>query len=495
MKRYPHAAGVLLLGMVVAQALATIQVYLSNVRLYRTLFAIGAAGYIPVPNQEIMRGLQHLGPAFYGGLFFTLTVGAGLALTTMAAIWLWDRVCFRNRYVSVLLCLIWGAFLVGVNLRGLSPMATAYFVAVPSVVIPAALWGMAARSKRELWRYRIIYFSPVPLLALLWLTQMDGHLFLDLRDHLLLSNRLGTEINDFYYAYTLYPAEAFKPLNQKILKAYCLENIEDRSVARSIESKLVNYDYLHVSMDSPADLTLCQRGASLVLKKGERTIIEVTLQAFFSNTGKLLREFSEQSDSHRFFRRCTFFSLLVGFPITLYVLLFSLCRAVSGLFMSMRTSCVCASAICLVIGMALFAVFSHSRVRSGEVRDVAAALESERWQERAATLKLIEKGGMEVGDFPAYRGMLKSPHIPVRYWLARALAVSRKPETYDDLLGFLDDPHPNVVSMAFYALGKRGEKSAIGLILHRIEASHHWYVQWYAYKALRRLGWKQTGLK
>jgi HEAT repeat protein len=91
--------------------------------------------------------------------------------------------------------------------------------------------------------------------------------------------------------------------------------------------------------------------------------------------------------------------------------------------------------------------------------------------------------------------MLKSPHIPVRYWLARALAVSRKPETYDDLLSFLDDPHPNVVSMAFYALGKRGDRSAIGLILHRIETSRHWYVQWYAYKALRRLGWKQTASK
>jgi hypothetical protein len=495
MKRYPHAAGVLLLGLVVAQAVATIQVYLSNVRLCRTLFAIRDAGYLPVPNQEIMRGLQHLGPAFYGGLFFTFTVGAGLALTAMAAVWLWDRVCVRNRYVSVVLCLIWAALLVGVNLRGLSPIATVYFVTVPGVVILATLWWMPARCKGERGRYGIIPVIPVPLLALLWVTQMDGYLFLDLRDHLLLSNRLGTEISDFYYRYTLYPAEAFKALNQKTLKAYSLEDIEDDSMAGSIESKLVHYDYLRVSTGSPADLTLCQRGAFLVLKRGERAIIEVTPQAFFSNTGKLLREFSEEVDTHRFFRRCTFFSLLAGFPIALYVLLFSLCRAVCGLFMSIRTSCVCASAMCLVIGIALFAVFSHSRVRSGEVRDVGEALESRRWQERAATLRLMEKGGMEASDFQAYRDMLKSPHIPVRYWLARSLAVSRKPETYDDLLSFLDDPHPNVVSMAFYALGKRGDRSAIGLILHRIETSRHWYVQWYAYKALRRLGWKQTASK
>jgi len=109
-------------------------------------------------------------------------------------------------------------------------------------------------------------------------------------------------------------------------------------------------------------------------------------------------------------------------------------------------------------------------------------------------LKLIEKQGMEVSDFKAYRSMLASPHIAVRYWLARSLGVSRKPETYEDLLGLLDDPHPNVVSMAFYALGRRGNTRAISIILDNIDTSDHWYSQWYAYRALRRLGWKQTGL-
>jgi len=134
-------------------------------------------------------------------------------------------------------------------------------------------------------------------------------------------------------------------------------------------------------------------------------------------------------------------------------------------------------------------------VKSAEIGDVASALESRRWQERVAALKLVEKGGKEAGDFRAYRSIIKSTRIPVRYWLARSLGVSRNPETYDDLVGLLDDPHPNVVSMAFYALGKRGDKRAISVILKGIESSHHWYNQWYAYKALRSLGWKQTGLQ
>jgi HEAT repeat protein len=45
--------------------------------------------------------------------------------------------------------------------------------------------------------------------------------------------------------------------------------------------------------------------------------------------------------------------------------------------------------------------------------------------------------------------------------------------------------------MAFYGLGQRGDWRAVSEILKRIKTSDHWYNQWYAYKALRALGWKQ----
>ena len=81
--------------------------------------------------------------------------------------------------------------------------------------------------------------------------------------------------------------------------------------------------------------------------------------------------------------------------------------------------------------------------------------------------------------------------VPERYWLAYALARSTRPETGEDLLKLLDDPHPNVVCKAYEALGKRGDRKFIPLIIERIKVSDHWYCQWYAYKALRALGWIQ----
>jgi hypothetical protein len=372
-------------------------------------------------------------------------------------------------------------------------MVTLYFLVIPTLVFVATLRWMPAKTRQGAWLNRMVYFFPVFLLAVLWTSQMDRHLFLDLRDNLLLSNPLGTRINDFYYEYTLYPAEAFKSLNQKILKTCNLENIQKESLVRSMERQLLNHDYLHVGGDAEVDLKVGQEGNILAFENRGRTILRTTPKDFFSRPGTVLKEFSLKCDRHAFFRHFTLFSLLIGFPITLYVILYALFHLVSCLFLDLRTSSVVASILCFSVGITLLVTFHYSRVRKIEARELAEALESERWQRRVAALKIIQKKGMEVSDFQAYQGMLASPHIPERYWLVRALGVSKQPEAYEDLLTFLDDPHPNVVCMAFYALGRRGDKRAVSEIIKRIETSDHWYNQWYAYKALRRLGWRQRG--
>ncbi|MBW2567154.1 MAG: hypothetical protein JRE24_09860, partial [Deltaproteobacteria bacterium] len=85
---YPFLA--LLFGLLTAQAISTAQVHLSNEGLYRTLVIVEDAGYFPIPNERTMPRLQQFGPAFFGGFLFTLTVGAGLSLITLAAAWTWD---------------------------------------------------------------------------------------------------------------------------------------------------------------------------------------------------------------------------------------------------------------------------------------------------------------------------------------------------------------------------------------------------------------------
>ncbi len=480
-----------MLGLLVAQVIATIQVYLSNLDLHRKLSAIKAAGYLTIPNQRIMPSLQEFSPAFFGGLFFTLSVGAGLTLLSIGAAWVWNRVFSRNRYILIVFLLLWLGSLVELNHRGFSFGATCYFFAIPPVVFLATLRWIPPRPGNRGWVHGALHTIPVVVLALLWTPQINKNFFVDFRDIFLLSNPVGIKVNDFYYDYTLYPAEVFKSLDQKLLKTCSLQNLKKGALLARVEMELLDRDYLAVETDDAVDLKVVQDGGMLAFNHEGRTILQTTLADFLSKPATELEEFSAKSDRHGFFRHFTFYSLLVGLPLALYLLLHTLIRLLCCFFLDVRISSLIASILCLIVGLSILIPFHYMRWTDMDLKDVPRALASESWQKRVAALKIIERKGLEVSSFQPYPKLLASPHIAERYWLARALAVSRRPETYRDLLAFLDDPHPNVVSMAFYGIGQRGDIRGVSEILTRIKTSDHWYNQWYAYKALRALGWKQ----
>jgi hypothetical protein len=492
MKKRFHPVIPVFLGLSAAQVIATFHLHLSNARLYRTLVLMRDAGYLVVPNEHIMPSLQQWGPAFWGGLFFTLTLGAGLAILSFSAAWSWNRLFRKRKSFLILVLVLWSACLVSVNLRGILPMASLYFLVIPPLVFWAgAKWLPKTKRKRTGWT-GMLHVVPLLVLALLWGSETDKRLFLNLRDYLLLSNPAGTRINNFYYDYTLYPAEVFKSLRQKLLKTTVLENIPKEPVSRALERPLLQNDYLIVTPDFPVDLRVQQRHKHLLLVHKNRPVLRTSLQDFVSDSTAVLEEFSSKCDRYALFRAYTFYALLLAFPICLYLFLHALLCAPLPLLLSWRATLVVSSLLCLFMGAAFWVFFHQQSALPVQEKALAQALESETWQERVAALRIIEQKQMEISDFPAYKALLSSPHIPERYWLARALGTSRRPETYTVLLRLLEDPHPNVVSMAFYALGRRGDRRAISEIVRRIEISRHWYNQWHAYKALRMLGWRQS---
>jgi len=489
--RFSYSAKALLLGLFVAQVIATIQVYLSNLSLHSNLSIIKAAGYLTIPNQTTMPSLQELTPAFFGGLFFTLSVGAGLTLLSIGAAWVWHRVFSRNRYALIVFLLIWLGSLVELNHRGFSFGATGYFFAIPPVVFLATLRWIPPRPGNRVWVHVALHTVPVVVLALLWTLQIGKNFFVDFRDILLLSNPVGIKVNDFYYDYTLYPAEVFKSLDQKLLKTCTLQNLKKSPLHARVEKELLDRDYLAVATADAVDLEVVQNNGVLDFKHGGKTILQSTLAEFLSDPATVLEEFSAKTDRHGFLRQFTFYSLLMGLPLALYLLLHALIRLICSFFLDVRISSLIASILCLIVGLSILIPFQHMRWKDMELKDIPQALVSKSWQKRVAALRIIERKGLEVSNFPPYPRLLASAHIAERYWLVRGLAVSRRPETYRDLLAFLGDPHPNVVSMAFYGLGKRRDIRGVSEILTRIKTSDHWYNQWYAYKALRALGWKQ----
>ncbi|MCP4371093.1 MAG: hypothetical protein GY797_23705, partial [Deltaproteobacteria bacterium] len=237
--RFSFVARALFFGMIAAQVIATIQVYLSNLSLYNKITAIKEAGYLVLPNQHVLNILPDFDPAFFGGMFFTLSVGAGLSLYSMAAMWIWTRLLSRNRIYVILLLLPLAGCIVKVNLHGFSPFVTSYFLVIPAVIFLATLKWTTDLPEQKGWLKEILHVAPLVLLTLLWTIQMQSSMFIDIRDNLLLSNSFGRKINDFYYKYTLYPAEAFKSLQQKTLKTCSLGSIKEETVETLLRNELI----------------------------------------------------------------------------------------------------------------------------------------------------------------------------------------------------------------------------------------------------------------
>jgi hypothetical protein len=489
-----HPAGILFCGLLIAQILASIQIYLSNTDLYTTVSAVNAAGYLTVPNVMVMNRLQDFLPAFWGGLFFTCSIGAGICLGSMAAAWIWVRFFSRNKFVLFIFLFIWGGLLLISNIHGYVIFPTLYFLLIaPALFLLTAKWvtHSAIQSTRRLgW----LHLLPIPLLALMWFTQFDTGLFVDLRDNLLLSNYFGKKFSQFYYNYTLYPAEAFKSMDQKLIRTCRLENISNPRLKLKLENRLLANDYLPLPGTSRVDLKIVQKGDNLVFSCDDRKVLQIKVHQFFAKPQKTLQKYSEESDHHGALRQFTYLSLLIGFPVLIYVILHFVLYYLTALFLSRKNSAITASILCLMIGLLALVYFQANRSSHIQIKNIPEALESKNLSVRIAALKFIQQKKLDIAGYRSYPQLLKSPHPQERYWLVVAMAVSRSQESFMDLLRFLEDKNTNVRCMTFHSLGARNNRQAIKPILEKIKLSHDWYAQLYAYKALRSLGWKQKKL-
>lgn len=476
-----------------SQIVGTLFVRQSNLAIWDQHQALSAAGWFVVPAGPAAETLKTLAAAFGGGLFFTLSIGSALALATWATLQLYNHLFPGKDRVLLIPMVGWGVLLWYLNGNGTALFPTLFAFCVPLVtaITFQKPWPSASnRTRSWLWCLPVLILMG---LTALWSTQLNKGLFITIRDHVLLSNPIGRTVNDFYYRYTLYAAEPFKSFDQKSIRTCHLEGFSWEPMKRGLAERLARYDVLAIADNTMADLTICQTSDGLNLISRRGSSIALTQNAFFTNTGQWLKSFSKMDDSYAAFRRLTFAGVLIGFPVLLYVSVYSVLRLLAGmLFKNRRAATWITSGACLVIGVLLFVPMLGGRAMAIPPEEMGKALASDNWTRRVAALRQIEEHAMEITRFPQYKNLLQSPPVVERYWLARALACSRSPETYQDLLKLMNDDHPNVVCQAYFALGRRGDRAAVEPIKNKMAQLDHWYAQWYGYNAIRKLGWHQT---
>ncbi len=483
-----------LTGLSIAQLVAMAQVYFSNRQLFGEVSALHQAGYLAIPTLQSLAQLGNVGPTVFGGLFFTLSTGAGLTLATIGAVWVWHNLSRRNRPISILLITIWVAGLLMVNLNGFNLFGSLYFALIPASVSLVYLRCLPPKYDHKGVLNRLQALYPLACLAVIWGIQADNNLFINVRDFLLLSNPVGKSVNDFYYRYTLYPAEAFKSQEQKLQHPIRLTDIRPAALDRREASQMRYRDYLVVGDDEPVELQIKQAGDHLDWLNNGTRILVITPETFFSNPKAVLAQYSRQTDRSAFLRTFTFFGILLAFPILLYCGFFGILMLLTGFFLQTSRATLFSSILCFIIGVLLLVPVYQGGRRPVDAGDPAAALTAADWRDRVAALKLVEQLQLEIAAYPSYQKSIASRHLPERYWLARTLGLSNDHRTIDDLFTLLNDPQPNVVCQALYALGKRGgdrKSDIIEAILATIRSTNSWYVQRYAYLALRSLGWRQ----
>jgi hypothetical protein len=474
-----------------AQIIAFLHVYINNLALYKKLTVMAAAGYLTVPNQHVMPLLKMIQPAFLGGLFFTLTIGSGLTLLTLALVWIWKYIGRQNRLPLILILGLSAACLLWINRHGFTLIPSLYFILIPGVVAYLARQLSPKRLHKDTWITAVFHLVAVVLLAAVWGTQMNDQLFVRIRDHILLSNPVGIKVNDFYYKYTLYPSECLGTLNRKMIKICFVPEMDDTALKKRLQTALLNLDCLPVATAQASDLRLSIEDRRLTFIGPRDSKTETSLEDFFSAPRQQLKKISQQDDRYAGFRQATALSLLIAFPILLYFLLHTLLYGLLRAFLSPKRASLLGTLLCFVLGVALAMTIHVAQDKDMTTDQINVKLSSQKWQDQAAGLKAVSDKQIDILDFSQVDHLMQSPAILVRYRLAKSLGDSKHGLAYKRLLILMNDPHPNVVCQALESIGRKKSKPTETRIMEILKTSDHWYVQGYAYNAMRKLGWKQ----
>lgn len=483
---------VIVVGMTLTQLFFTLLVYRSNMNLHQNMLAVMEAGYLPVPNAHILPALQQFSTALKGAVFFTLSAGIVLPFLVYLAAWAWVRGYRRSRVALIVLSGFVIFCMMMLNHHGANPIVTLWFLTVYLVVFKLTLNGLASAQTHLSPKQLITHLVVLAVLGVAWTTGLrNTNFFLSVRDHFFLSSSFGEHITDFYYRYSPYPTYSYKKLQKKQIKTCRIEgNLADNLLNR-MESLLLRNDYLPVSADGNCDMIIQISDNRLYFSVGGRTVLKTGIDEFLQSPSAILERISSRSDRNNFTRRFLAFSLYYGLPIFLYANLFGFFKLLFSHFFSQMSNFRLSSAICLIIGIAMLLLFRSIAPESIPIQQLKTALESEDPDIRVAALRTISRQELSPSEYIKNTFEDERSSLPERIWWAISLGNSTDPAANEVLLQLLDDPHPLVACKAYNSLAKKRYRPAIPIIIEKLGTSRHWYVQGYAYSALRSLGWKQ----
>ncbi len=447
--------------------------------------ALEAVGVFPLPGNGHWETLASWAPAGAGSLFFGLSLGLGLA--TLVAFWC--RACgtLASRGLATgvagapnaetrrgLLHHIrrqggrwlgkfgpWAALAIPAwaAARGDATLATGLAVLVIGVVWSQA-GGFAPPSRAIVLRVGLLlWFLPA---LILWARAPEGP-FTRPRDQWLLPTPVGSLINEFYYRWTLYPAEALKPLIAKSQPTAWVTDEVPPNPKESFCTQARELGLLCVDAVAAADCIASEADGTMVLMRGS------VRKTWPKNPGAqrdAWKAFSQETDRAVALRKATAMSLFFGCPLALCWALSSLAVAAGDLFGRGWRRALAAHVAAVFLAGSLF---------SAGLPDPA----------RMTLRETLERSPVNREEILRYTA---SANPVERFYAIRAAGRASGNEAL--LMQALSDPVINIRYAAAEALGRTGGSQAQEALQEILISPEAWYVKERAYAGLWRLGWR-----
>ncbi|MBI5444209.1 MAG: HEAT repeat domain-containing protein [Deltaproteobacteria bacterium] len=430
----------------------------ATLHLLQKNHALLAAGVPPLPGAGHWAEMASPAPTAAGAVFFGLSLGLGagalLALWVVVARRLGGPRAFAASW-TVLFPSLWAAFQ---NDAGLA-------AALAAIGAGAALLQAQAPQPSPRSHPLAVACAVVTALGLVpWALAPEGG-FTRFRDRVLFRSELGLALDRLYYRWTLYPAEALKPLagRSQPTVAPSPQLPPDAAAAFCREARPAGL--LCVAAGSPGGDATAVPGASgapVLAAPGAR----IPWPRDASTRPEAWQLLSRASDRAVALRSATGLALLAGCPAALLWLAGVAASRLRAVAPSGRRGIAASVAAAALVAGGL-AALARSDPGLARARSLADAPRPSRTE---------------------VEGFLRSPDPAARYYAARA-AAALGPAAERALLSALGDPVVNVRYAAAQSLGAAGTGRARQALLRLVEGPDEWYVKERAYAALERLGW------
>jgi hypothetical protein len=417
--------------------------------------ALEEAGFVPLPGAGHWDTLASWLPGAAGALFFGLSLGLGAGIL----LGLWAR-STRALPSPAGRIVPWAVLAVPLWALGAGDPGLAAALAAAAV---GAVWsqGSTRPPDTRAGLLRALVLAPLLTALLPWATAGEGP-FTRLRDRFLLTSPMGTAANTFYYRWTLYPAEALKPLTAlsqptAAVSPAVLPGDRDRFCRQGLR-----WGLLCVNGEAGADVEVLPGDSPLELVRGRA---RVQWPEDPSAQGDAWVALSAASDPGGPLRRTTYWALFLGCPLALCWGFSSLALSAGALLGGRRGVLACL----------------------GTAGLLAASLGAAGLPDRSLD-ELREQLAAEPPDPGEVRAALGSSSAVIRFYGTRAAGPARL--EIGLLAEALSDPLINVRYAAAEALGRVGGPRARELLLEIVGSPEEWYVKERAYASLWRLGWR-----